>query len=103
MKTTFEYLESLGLEILYGVTDSIFVKLNELDNLFLNGREIVKKVNLFLTQKLKSEYAVDSFMEIQFDKAFKKLILTSTRSQEEGAKKRYAGLLIKENNLDGLS
>lgn len=101
LKTTIEFLESLGLEILYGDTDSIFVKLEKLDNLFINGREIVTKVNHFLTNKLKNEYQVDSFMEIQFDKAFKKLILTSTRSQDEGAKKRYAGLVIKENNLDG--
>jgi DNA polymerase-2 len=98
LKTTIGYLESLGFQILYGDTDSIFVKVPTFEGIFDQGTKLVQMINNFLKEKLSQDFQVESFMEIQFDKVFKKLILTSTRSQSEGAKKRYAGLLIKNNN-----
>jgi DNA polymerase-2 len=56
-------------------------------------------VNSFLTIKLKNDFDIESKLEIQYDKFFQTLILTSARGNEEGAKKRYAGLSIK--NVDG--
>lgn len=94
LKTTIQFLESLGHEILYGDTDSIFVKLNSNQNLDSNAKELVSKVNVFLKETILRDYQLNSFLEIQQDKIFKKLILTPTRQNDEGAKKRYAGLLM---------
>jgi DNA polymerase-2 len=37
-------------------------------------------------------------LELQYDKFFSQLILTSTRGVGEGAKKRYAGLMLKDSS-----
>ncbi len=95
LKTVVEFLNSKGFEVFYGDTDSIFVQLKSFENHENEGKELVKKVNAFLFDKLLKDFNVESRLEIQYDKFFKKLILTSTRGLGEGAKKRYAGLTYK--------
>lgn len=97
LKTTISFLESKGLKILYGDTDSIFVQMPRLDTIFDDGKKYVVMVNEFLKDLFMREFQVESHMEIQFDKVFKKLILTSARGSDEGAKKRYAGLMLKKH------
>jgi DNA polymerase-2 len=94
LKTVIHFLEEMGLVVLYGDTDSLFVQLKSIDDHELVGREIVKQVNQFLLDKLQTDFSVVSQLEIQYDKFFKKLILTSTRGEVSGAKKRYAGLML---------
>ena len=95
LKTVINFLEEEGFKVLYGDTDSIFVQLHSMDKYQDNGKALVKKVNHFLTQKILDDYKVESHLEIQYDKFFKTLVLTSTRGEGEGAKKRYAGLALK--------
>ena len=95
LKTVITFLEEEGYKVLYGDTDSIFVQLHSMDNYQDNGKALVKNVNRFLTQKILDDYKVESHLEIQYDKFFKTLVLTSTRGEGEGAKKRYAGLALK--------
>jgi len=97
LKVVIEFLELKGLKVLYGDTDSIFVKLHSIDDYQKTGKDLVLEVNLFLQKKIEAEFKVHSKLEIQFDKFFKTLILTSIRGSEEGAKKRYAGLALKES------
>lgn len=99
LKTVIEFLENKGFAVLYGDTDSLFVQLPTIDDYDGQAKKLVSEVNVFLTEKLKADFDADSKLEIQYDKFFKTLILTSTRGQDEGAKKRYAGLSIK--NIDG--
>lgn len=99
LKTVIEFLENKGLSVLYGDTDSLFVQLPAYENYSKEAQRLVSEVNCFLTNKLKEDFDVESHLEIQYDKFFKTLILTSTRGMDEGAKKRYAGLAEKE--VDG--
>jgi len=99
LKTVIEYLENRGFAVLYGDTDSLFVQLPTIDDYDGQAKKLVTEVNTFLTEKLKVDFDVESKLEIQYDKFFQTLILTSVRGNEEGAKKRYAGLSIK--NVDG--
>lgn len=99
LKTVIDFLEAQGFGVLYGDTDSLFVQLPSMDNYDGQARKLVSEVNAFLTGKLKADFDVESKLEIQYDKFFQTLILTSARGNEEGAKKRYAGLAIK--NVDG--
>lgn len=101
LKTVISFLEEKGLSVLYGDTDSLFVEFKSKENYEVEGANVVASVNHFIQKRLLDEYAVDSKLEIQYDKFFKKLILTSTRGVGEGAKKRYAGLMLK-NTEDGL-
>jgi DNA polymerase-2 len=101
LKTVIQYLESRGLKVLYGDTDSIFVQLPSFDKFESHAKELVTEVNSFLSETLLSKFNVESKLEIQYDKFFKRLLLTTIRGQEEGAKKRYAGLVVK-SHLDGV-
>lgn len=99
LKTVIEFLENKGFAVLYGDTDSLFVQLPTIEDYDGQAKNLVNEVNAFLTNKLKNDFDVESKLEIQYDKFFQTLILTSARGNEEGAKKRYAGLSIK--NIDG--
>lgn len=99
LKTVIEYLENRGFAVLYGDTDSLFVQLPTIDDYDGQAKKLVIEVNTFLTEKLKVDFDVESKLEIQYDKFFQTLILTATRGNDEGAKKRYAGLSIK--SVDG--
>jgi DNA polymerase-2 len=95
LKTVIEYLEKRNLLVLYGDTDSIFVQLPVFEEFEIQANILVSEVNEFLTQVLFEKFSVESKLEIQYDKFFQKLILTSARGNDDGAKKRYAGLAIK--------
>ena len=99
LKTVIEFLENRGLAVLYGDTDSLFVQLPTIEGHDEQAKKLVNEVNTFLKGKLKNDFDVESKLEIQYDKFFKTLILTSARGNEEGAKKRYAGLSLKD--VDG--
>lgn len=92
-----EYLEKSGYRTIYGDTDSLFVELKESENLERAGK-IATDLNKHLLKELKSKFDVESYLEIEFEKIYSKFVLTSSRGNESGAKKRYAGLLTESGN-----
>lgn len=96
LKTVIDFLEQRSFNVLYGDTDSLFVKLPSGDDYDSQAKKLVNEVNAFLSDKLKNDFGANSKLEIQYDKFFKTLLLTSIRGMDEGAKKRYAGLMLKE-------
>lgn len=90
-----KYLQEKSYEVVYGDTDSLFIKLKEGEgiNAQANGERIAQELNNYWKKRLKEEYGVTSFLELEFEKYYSKFILTPLRSGEQGAKKRYAGLL----------
>lgn len=98
LKSVITFLEEMNLSVLYGDTDSIFVQLKDHVGYIEAGKKLVSQVNEYLTTKLKEDFGVDSKLEIQYDKFFRHFILTSTRGEGEGAKKRYAGLRLIETS-----
>jgi DNA polymerase-2 len=93
-----EYLEKLGYEVIYGDTDSLFVKLKgeEGAEAHLHGNHIADELNVFWKRKLHTDFKVESCLELEYEKYYKKFILTQSRGGETGAKKRYAGLILKD-------
>ena len=93
-----DYLEKKDLKVVYGDTDSLFVMLNNIsvDDGETQGKKIVAELNTFWKNKLKKEFKVDSYLELEFEKHYRKFIITPARGAEIGAKKRYAGLVIKD-------
>ncbi|MCL5028898.1 MAG: DNA polymerase II [Bacteroidetes bacterium] len=91
-----EYFQNKGYEVVYGDTDSLFVKLKigEGTSAEKIARSLAGELNNYWKEKLKSEFKVESFLEIEFEKHYKKFIITPMRRSESGAKKRYAGLLL---------
>jgi DNA polymerase II len=93
-----DYFESKGYEVVYGDTDSLFVKLKsgESKDKETVGNNLAEELNGFWKEKLMKDYSLISFLEIEYEKYYKKFIITPARGSETGAKKRYAGLLLKD-------
>jgi DNA polymerase II len=93
-----DYLERKNLKVIYGDTDSLFVMLNDIsaDNGETQGKKVVKELNVYWKNKLKKEFKVESYLELEYEKYYKKFVITPARGADIGAKKRYAGLIEKE-------
>ncbi|MHB1688416.1 MAG: DNA polymerase II [Ignavibacteriaceae bacterium] len=94
------YLEQIGYEVLYGDTDSLFVKLKSGEgiNADARGRSLALELNDYWMVTLLKDFKVKSYLEIEYEKYYRKFILTQARGSESGAKKRYAGLLSENGN-----
>ncbi len=93
-----KYLETKDYEVVYGDTDSLFVKLKESweDDYQKNGNDIAKELNNYWSKRLKDEFGVKSYLELEYEKYYRKFIITPARGAETGAKKRYAGLVVED-------
>ncbi len=91
-----DFLAERGYEVIYGDTDSLFVKLKEGEGekAEANGKIIAEDLNKYWSEKIQNEFGLKSYLEIEFEKYYRKFILTPARGSEAGAKKRYAGLLV---------
>ena len=79
-------------------TDSIFVntKKDSTEEAEQIGKDIAKEITAFYQQFVEQEYQRKSYLELQFEKTYVKFLLPRVRGSEKGAKKRYAGILMKE-------
>lgn len=98
-----DYLAERGYEVIYGDTDSLFLKLKEGEGVTAEstGNKISNDLNNYWFNKIQKEYGLKSYLEIEYEKYYRKFILTPARGSEAGAKKRYAGLVI-ENGEEKL-
>jgi len=98
-----DYLAKNGYEVVYGDTDSLFIKLKDGEgkNASEHGKSLVKQLNKYWSEKIKKEYGLKSYLELEYEKYYRKFIITPARGSEVGAKKRYAGLLA-ENGEEKL-
>jgi DNA polymerase-2 len=98
IKETAKLIEDKGYRVLYGDTDSVFVDFKA-DSVKLAqklGDEISRKVNKHFAEKINKQFGRVSHLELEFDKMFRVLMLPKMRGGATGAKKRYAGLLVKD-------
>jgi len=93
-----EKIEELGHEIIYGDTDSLFIKINgiEYNDCSSKGKEIEKYINEFYKAYIKKNYDRESALELEFEKVYKKFFMPTVRGSSAGAKKRYAGIIEKD-------
>lgn len=107
IKLTAKKVQEKGYNIIYGDTDSIFVETNKSKAETLKlAKEIPKEINSFYEDYVRKNYKRKSFLNLEFDKLYLKLIIPKIRIGDEedttGAKKRYAGL-IEEDGKEILS
>jgi len=97
IKLTAKEIEKLGYKVIYIDTDSTFVETNlEKEKANQLGKKIQDHINNFYKHYVKQNYDRESFLELELEKQYLSLMIPKLRSQEAGAKKRYAGLIEKD-------
>ena len=97
LKTTRRYLEENGYDVIYGDTDSVFVRLKatEIADEKAPGK-LVSRLNAYISHKIKDDFGLESQLELEFEKHFIRFFLPSLRGGGDSAKKRYAGMIVKD-------
>ncbi|WP_144141438.1 DNA polymerase II [Paraburkholderia sp. BCC1884] len=97
MHTTRELIQSQGYEVIYGDTDSTFVWLKHAhgeEDASRIGRALVEHINAWWRDNLQTRFQLDSALELQFERHYRRFFMPTIRGAEEGSKKRYAGLTV---------
>ena len=102
IKKTAELLQEKDFEIIYGDTDSIFVnaKITDDKKILDLGDNIINEINKYLDKLIKNKFNRKNYIELEFEKVYRKFILPKVRGQLGGAKKRYAGIKRKRNGKE---
>ncbi len=96
---TVKLIEAQGYEVIYGDTDSVFVSLHGQQSnaeAASVGNRLVELINAYWRDSLKSDYGIESCLEMEFETHFKQFFMPTMRGSEQGSKKRYAGLIDDE-------
>ncbi len=98
------YFDDIGYEIIYGDTDSIFLKLKLSDRteVFKRSRQLVSQANDYLRKIIKRQFSVDSQLDLEFEDYYRKIFIPTVRAGTRGAKKRYVGLMQSESGEESL-
>lgn len=98
-----QWFENAGYTVLYGDTDSLFVRagMADSDEARALGKELAGKLNQDIAKYIAEEWRVTSKLELKFEKLYLRLFLPRARGSTRGASKRYAGLL-NANDIDGV-
>ena len=93
LKRCREYLQEHGFQVLYGDTDSLFVHLTNVgeQDADATGHELAAKLNEYWREEL-AAMGVESHLEMEYEKHYRKFVLPLARAVQGGARKRYAGL-----------
>ena len=97
------WIEQHGYDVIYGDTDSVFVWLKkDVSNSEATaiGQQLAHNLNTWWQQKLQQEFAVDSFLEMEYETHYRRFFMPSIRGEETGSKKRYAGLITNSAGAD---
>ena len=90
-----DWFEAAGYAVLYGDTDSLFVRSGERDPSAARARgpQLAREVDAALAAWIAQRWQLTSRLELEFEKTYVKLFLPTVRHGTAGARKRYAGLL----------
>ncbi len=97
LRETIEYFQNDGYEVVYGDTDSVFVKLPSGERVFDKAEKLAIRATEHLEKTLKKHFNVESELEVEFEKYFRKIFFPILRTGEGGAKKKYAGILTNKH------
>jgi DNA polymerase-2 len=97
------WFEAAGFEVLYGDTDSLFVRsgLTDADAALAAAARLAAELNADLDRHIAERWNVRSRLELEFEKLYAKLFLPRARHSARGASKRYAGLVHEHGGADG--
>ncbi|CDG96858.1 DNA polymerase II and 3'-_ 5' exonuclease [Xenorhabdus bovienii str. puntauvense] len=95
MHQTRELIESQGYQVIYGDTDSTFIWLKQTHSeaeASQIGHSLAQFVNQWWQSHLKTQFNLESTLELEFETHYRRFLMPTVRGTEQGSKKRYAGL-----------
>ncbi|WP_028997049.1 DNA polymerase II [Azohydromonas australica] len=105
MRRTRGLIEAEGWRVIYGDTDSTFVWLGHEHtpaDAARIGRHLVQHVNQWWREHLQREFGLESALELQFETHYRRFLMPTIRGSQEGSKKRYAGLVRRDDGSEHL-
>ncbi len=102
IQDTSRWISQQGYDVIYGDTDSVFVWLKkqvsdaEADVI---GNQLAQGINRYWTERLQDEFAIESFLELEYETHYRRFFMPSIRGSEEGSKKRCAGLSAQTDQM----
>ncbi|WP_244951676.1 DNA polymerase II [Pseudoalteromonas luteoviolacea] len=105
MQTTRRWIEEMGFEVIYGDTDSTFVRVADeysAAQCKQLGITLMTEINQRWTQLLSEQYQLESHLEIEFETHYSPFFMPTIRGQETGSKKRYVGQVVDKEGSPAL-
>ena len=95
-------LQEWGHRVLYGDTDSLFVEvgLGDAEAALALGHDLVDRLNRGLAEHVRQNWKVESRLEVELERLYRRLFLPPVRHGSAGARKRYAGLVDKDGGSE---
>ena len=102
IQETRDKIEALGDRVIYGDTDSVFVSVTATsgDEAVERGRFLQQALNQWWTERLATEFHIDSVLELEFETHFARFLMPTVRGSEKGSKKRYAGVVERDGETE---
>jgi DNA polymerase-2 len=97
-----ERFKSYGYSVIYGDTDSLFVVSGEDDaaSALARGERLAADLNRDLAGHVLATWQVESRLELQLERLYRRLLLPPMRHGRGGARKRYAGLVEEDGRSE---
>jgi DNA polymerase-2 len=88
--------KELGYAVIYGDTDSLFLDSGTTrpDEALAVAERVRAEIDRAVGVRVREEFGCESFLELEFEKLYRRFFLPEVRAGEIGSKKRYAGLLV---------
>lgn len=97
-----QWFERRGFTVLYGDTDSLFVRsgIDADEEASAKGKELSLQLSSDLARHIEERWRLQSKLELKFEKLYLKLFLPHARHSARGASKRYSGLRHDNGQLE---
>ncbi|HEY9202304.1 MAG TPA: DNA polymerase II, partial [Gammaproteobacteria bacterium] len=104
IKQSVKLINQQGYEVIYGDTDSVFVSLDAaVDEQTADriGQQLTQGINQYWQDFMRNEFDCESYLEMEYETHFSRFFMPTIRGSEQGSKKRYAGV-VKRNDKSKL-
>ncbi|MGD0530243.1 MAG: DNA polymerase II, partial [Polyangiaceae bacterium] len=99
------FFEAEGLPVIYGDTDSLFVRPEEAmgeEEAAARGRALAESLTHTLAEEIARELRVESRLELKFESHYLRFLMPTMRAGDRGSKKRYAGAVRRADGSIGV-